>query len=374
MMKRLLYILLLALVVASCTDKLIENTDGELIPTKYAKGFEIFKIEEGYILKVPSRFEGDESTTQNYLLSSNSEYESNNNVIIHIPVMNVVCLSTTHCAFVSQLNKSQTIKGVGGADYIFNDQIRSRILNNEIADIGYDNQINIEKVIAMNPDVVFAYGIDNSSIASFQKLSEIGIPVVYVGDFLETTPLGRTEWLKFFGCFYDNLHYADEYFDSVENNYNTTKLEIEKSKVTKPDILLNMPWKGTWWVPGGKSYMANFINDAGGNYFMSEDSSTESIPLSIEEVFLTAKDADIWLNPNSADNKRQILNNDERLSEFEPINNQIFNNNKRINKFGGNDFYESGILHPDIILKDLNTIFSLEEIDPSDLYYYKEIK
>ncbi len=373
-MKRLFYILLLGFLAASCTDKLIENTDGELVPTNYAEGFEIFKIEEGYILKVPSRFKGEENSTQNYLLSSNTEYESNNNVIIHIPVMNVVCLSTTHCAFVSQLDKNQTIKGVGGADYIFNDEIRSQISNNEIADIGYDNQINIEKVIALNPDVVFAYGIDNSSIASFQKLSEIGIPVVFVGDFLETDPLGRTEWLKFFGCFYDNLDYATEYFDSVENNYNKIKAEIEASSKTKPNVILNIPWKGTWWVPGGKSYMANFINDAGGRYFLTDDSSTESIPLTLEEIFSTAGNADIWLNPNSVDNIRQILNNDDRLSEFEPIKNKIFNNNKRINKFGGNDFYESGILHPDKILQDLNIIFQKEKIDPAELFYYKEIR
>ena len=373
-MMKYIYILSITILSISCTNKINENTDGKIIENKYASKFEISKIEEGYILKVSDRFDDSNSKTQDYLLSSNSEYESNNNIIIHIPVMNVVCLSSTHSAFISQLGKTQSIKGVSGTDYLYNDEIRTLIKNNKITDIGYDNQVNIEKIISLNPDVVFAFGIDNSNMASYQKLTEIGIPIVFVGDFLETNPLGRTEWIKFFACFYDNLDYATEYFDSVEGNYNLIKESISKNEQEKEKILVNLPWKGTWWIPGGNSYFANFIKDAGGTYFLSDNSSQESIPLSIEEVYADAADCKIWLNTNSAENKRQIIKIDSRLADFKPINHRIFNNNKRINKYGGNDFYESGILHPDIILKDLNFIIKNKKDSDHELYYYKEIK
>jgi len=376
-MNKFYYILIIGIsaVLFSCKGNIIKNTDGELIRNKYSKGFEIYRIEEGFILKVKNSLSDADTNTSNYLLSSNSEYQSENNVIIHIPVTKVVCLSTTHCAFISQLDKISTIKGISSPEYVCDDGIRDMIFYDEIADIGYDNQINYEKIIAINPDVVFAFGVDNSGIASFQKLTDIGIPVVFVGDFTESKPLGRTEWIKFFACFYNKLDYAVEYFDSVENNYNSIVKEIEKNTHEKPSVLVSLPWKGTWWVPGGNSYFSNFIKDAGGNYIFANNDSNESIPLSIEEVFTQAKHAQIWLHPNNATYKRDILGVDSRLKEFDPYNNaSVFNNNKRENMYGGNDFWESGIIHPDIILKDLKAIFYPDSTNKTDLYYYKKLE
>ncbi len=373
-MKKTFYILFALISLLGCKSEFNQNTDGTVIPNKYSNGFEISSIEEGYILKVYDRFSKHETTTHNYLLSSKSDSESGNNEIIHIPVSKVVCISTTHCAFISQLDKSSTIKGISGLDYIYDDQIRDMIRNNQISEIGFDTQINIEEIISLNPDVVFAYGIDNNGISTFQKLSEIGIPVVYVGDFLENTPLGRTEWIKFFACFYDNFDYSCEYFDSIENNYNEIKNTVAEKNIKSPNILTNLPWKGTWWVPGSDSYFAHFISDAGGTYTMDNSNKKESVPLTIEEVFENSKDADIWINPNQITRKREVLETDSRLKDFPPYDNcKIYNNNKRVNIYGGNDFYESGILHPDIILNDLDIIFN-EGQKEGDLYYYQIIQ
>lgn len=374
-MKKIIYILLIPVILLyACTNDINQNTDGEVIKNKYAKGFEVSKIDEGFILKVFNNLGSGEAITYNYLLSSKSDSESGNNEIIHIPVSKVVCLSTTHCAFISQLDKSLSIKGISGLNYIYDDEIRELILNKHISEVGYDNQTNIEEIISLNPDVVFAFGIDNSGMSSYQKLSEIGIPVVYVGDFYETSPLGRTEWIKFFSCFYDNFDYACEYFDSVENNYIEIKDNIADKKTNEPEILLNLPWKGTWWVPGAKSYFANFIKDAGGIYKMVEGNENGSIPLTVEEVFANSQNADIWLNPNQITRKSEITDIESRLIDFKALKNaKIFNNNRRVNMYGGNDFYESGILHPDLILKDLGIIFH-ELGNPTELYYYQEIK
>ncbi|MBN2779028.1 MAG: ABC transporter substrate-binding protein [Bacteroidales bacterium] len=373
-MKKSFYILIIVfLTTISCRETPNLSTSGEVIKNSYAQGFEISKIEEGYIIKLKDRLTKSEST-HNYLLSSKGDYESGNNEIIHIPVTKVVCLSSTHCAFISCLEKTNSIKGISGLNYIYNDEIRKSIQMGEISEIGYDSQINLEKIIALNPDVVFAYGIDNSSMAGYEKLQEIGIPVIFVTDFLEETPLGRTEWIKFFSCFYDNFDYANEYFDSVANNYEQIKSEVSKTAITNPEVILNLPWKGTWWVPGKDSYFANFINDAGGIYKMTDKKGHESIPLSLEEIFANAQNAQIWLNPNSVIKKSEITNVEPRLKDFSPVNNcRIYNNNKRLNRYGGNDFYESGILHPDIILKDLVSIFHNNEPE-NELYYYQSVK
>lgn len=375
-MKNLIYILITVFtttIAHSCKGPELKNGEGIAISNKYATGFEISQIEEGYILKIKNRFDETSSLTYDYLLSSSTASASSNSVIIHIPVSKIVCLSTTHCAFISVLKKNTTIKGISSPQYVSNDEIQKMYNNGEIHDVGYDKQINFEKILSINPDVVFAFGVDNTSTANFQKLSEAGIPVIFVNDFIESTPLGRTEWIKFFGCFYNKFDFASEYFDSVENNYMNIQKSIQKD-IVMPKVLVSLPWKGTWWVPGGNSFFANFIYDAGGEYLFGDNKSTESIPLSIEEIFSSAKTADIWLNPNNADSRKEILSVDSRISLFPPYTEAlIYNNNLRKNRYGGNDFWESGIVQPDKILLDLKNIFHPDTSKNNFLYYYKKI-
>ncbi len=363
----------LIILFVSCSNNKIKTGEGKIIPNKYAKGFEIKQISEGYILKVKDYFNQNENNNFNYLLSLESEVKSNSNVIIKIPVSKVVCLSTSYSAFISELNMASTIKGLSTPDLVFNSEISQLIRANKIHDVGYDSQINYEKILAISPDVVFAFGINNSAKSNFQKLTDAGIPVVFINDYLESTPLGRSEWIKFFACFYDKLNMANEYFDSIENKYTEIKSNISHQE-NKPKILVSLPWKGTWWVPGGNSYFANFIKDAGGEYIFQNNSNSESQSLNIEEVFTQAKDCDIWLHPNNVNSKYEILSIDSRLAQFAPYNTaKIFNNNLRQNKAGGNDFWESGILHPDIILQDLINIFSTDPANDYKMYYYKPI-
>lgn len=372
-MKNIFLIILTITVLVACKGPVIKNGEGKILRNKYAIGFEISEVEEGYILKVKNRFGDDTDNTNDYLLSSSSESESGNNMIIHIPVSRVICLSTTHCAFISVLERISSIKGISSPEYVYDDGIQKMIANGEIYDVGYDNQINYEKIISLNPDVVFAFGVDNSSAANFQKLSDAGIPVIFVNDFTESTPLGRTEWIKFFGCFYDKLDFANEYFDSVETKYNSIKNNIP-DVATKPKVLVSLPWKGTWWVPGGNSYFSNFIKDAGADYIFADNDKTESISLSIEEVFSSASSADFWLHPNNADSRKDILSVDNRMNKFIPFENaHIYNNNKRKSRSGGNDFWESGIIHPDIILNDLKSIFYPDSTSKQNLFYYKKL-
>jgi iron complex transport system substrate-binding protein len=366
------YILSLCIIgITSCNNAPEMHTKGSSFQNKHAENFKINEISDGYILTV---FDGDMSIHEYLLSKSDSSKKITSDNIIRIPVKNVVCFSSTHCAFIDLLGHNNSIKAVSGTKYIYNSEIRKKIDENEILEIGYDNQIDYEKIIAIKPDVIFAFSVDNNAKAALQKFNELNIPVVYINEFIETELTGRTEWLKFFSCFYDELDFANYYCDSVFQIYDSLKYEVANYIADKPTVLSSMPWKGVWWSPGGNSYFSKLIDDAGGKYILKNNSNNESVPYSVEEVFGMAKNVDIWLNPNNYTSKSQMILADERLKVFEPLNNaKIYNNNKRISKYGGNDFWESGVLHPDIVMKDLIKIFHPEYNIQHNLYYYQRV-
>lgn len=353
-MKKLICIFVCLLVLSACVEQVAEPNVGR--GNRYSHNFEIRETAVGYDLSFPNNAQ---------VLHLSREIS---NSTIKIPVESVVCLSTTYSAFISQLGETSTIKGISGTKYVCDTLLQSMIKNGNVLEVGYDKQLDMERIISLSPDVVFAFGVDSESSAVFGKLDKMGIPVVFVDDYKESKPLGRTEWIKFFSCFYDKYDYACEYFDSVENNYLQIK-NLENDDA--PVVLVSMPWKGTWWVPGGDSFFANFIKDAGGKYIFDNE-STESTPLSIETVFSEATEAQIWLHPNEAKTRAEILNLEPRLEKFPPYHNaRIYNNNKLTADNGGSDFWESGVVHPDIILNDLHSIFNS---DSADLHYYIELK
>ncbi len=323
---------------------------------KYSQSFIITETNDGY----------DVLTVKNSKTFHLSREKSEG--AITIPIKSAVCFSTTYSAFITQLDELGTIKGIGGTQYVCDTSVIAKIKKGEIVEVGFDKQLDLEKIISLKPDVVFAYGVDNESMSGFLKLEKIGINVVVVDDYLESKPLGRTEWIKFFGCFYDKYDEAEHYFDSVENRYSEIK---ELSSEQQPKVLVSLPWKGTWWVPGGNSFFANFVRDAGGKYIFDND-ETDSQPYTIERVFAEAAEAEIWLHPYEKTQRMQILDVDSRLENFAPYKKaKIFNNNKITNAGGGSDFWESGIVHPDIVLSDLSKIFSGRA---DSLVYYIELK
>ncbi len=371
MLAKYLKILLLLLFTTSCSEPFHEQTKGIEIENEYAEYFKIYQISNGYILSV---IDNNNEQTE-YLLTRSLGQNNVSGNIIHIPVNRVVCFSSTHCSFINILGENNTIKGISGTDFIYNQNIRNKINDNIISEVGYENKIDYEKIVSLEPDVIFAYSLDKNTKASLQKFQDLNIPVVFINEYIEPKILGRTEWLIFFSCFYDKLEFAKSYCDSVFTNYYNLKKKLNTAELNKPRVLSSMPWKGVWWVPGGNSYFAKLIKDAKGEYIFADTKNNESLPLSIEEVFSKSEDVDIWLNPNHYSTKIDMLSTDNRLKYFTPYNSaRIYNNNRRVNPRGGNDFWESGIVHPDIILKDLIKIFHRNLAFDHDLYYYREVR
>ena len=162
-------------------------------------------------------------------------------------------------------------------------------------------------------------------------------------------------------------------FDSIAENYNNLKELVSKEKI-KPIVMSGLPWSGTWYVSGGKSYTAKLIEDAGGEFLWKSINSHESLPIDLETVFQKSNETDYWLNSGSAKTLKEIISVDSRLSNLKPFKNgKIYNNNARLSETGGNDYWESGVINPDVILKDLIVILHPGLLPGYKPFYYKNL-
>ncbi len=354
-----------------------ENQQADTLHLDAARFFSIIQ-HDGYTqLKVSNPWQGAKDVTYDYFLVKKDKKlppELKNATVIRTPVEKVITLSSTHIAELSVIDETKSITGISGKKYICNNEVYKKAQNGQIKDVGFPGKLNYELIINASPDIVLMYGIGPDVAVEVKKLDRLGIPAVLNGDYLEPDPLGKCEWVKFTASFFDKLLIAQHYFDSIQNKYNTLKKQLDTIS-DKPEVFCNVPWKGTWYMPGGNSYLAKLIDDASGDYIWRDDSSHESLSLSFEVVLNKAKNADIWLNPGQANFLSDITAMDERLAVFNPFNTGlVFNNNAKTNEHGGNDYWESGSVHPETLLGDLARIFHPEMFSSGELTYFKKLK
>jgi iron complex transport system substrate-binding protein len=294
--------------------------------------------------------------------------------VIFTPAKRVICLSTTHIGYLDALGELGSIIGLSGTNYVSNPEVKRGVSENRIREVGYEQGLNYEMILQLKPDVVFAFGVGAEINTQLNKLRDLGIPVVLVGEYLEQSPLAKAEWLKFFGAFFEKGEIAGSIFKKAKYNYQI--LRSMTSKITeRPTVLTGLPFKDTWWIAGGQSNLAVLIEDAGGKFLWRENQSKEAFPVSLEEVFLRAARADFWINCGSVNSKSELLAFDSRYSDLPAVkNSKIYNNNLRAVTGGGNDYWESGVVHPDLVLADLVKIFHPGMIDHKDFSYYKKIE
>jgi iron complex transport system substrate-binding protein len=341
--------------------------------TKYAEKFSIQTVGDYDILSVYSPWQNAASSSFQYLLGSDGENipdSLKDLTFIKTPLNNVVIMSTTFIPFIDTLGQLSSISAVSGGEFIYNKELGKKINKGLVRDIGYDQNLNYEVLVDLSPDVVFMYGVQTGIIQTVNKLKDFGIPVVLCADYLEPHPLGRAEWLKFFSLFYSELELANDIYIGIEKNYNS----IAKSSLTheeRPSVMLGLPWKDSWYIAGGSSYAAKLIHDAGGEYIYKDLENSEALPIDIEAVFYRCLDADIWINPGVATSLDMILEHDQRFESLNAFQQKsIYSNAKRTGIKGGNDYWESGIIHPDQILHDLSMIFRDSVQEESELQYY----
>ena len=374
-------IILLVIIFCSCRENRVsqvnppERTNNEI---KYAEHFYLEKHDNYTKLVLIDPWQKSEGVRFNYFLTrrgSKTNINADSSEIITVPVRKVILMSTTYLPMVSILGDEESIKGVSGTGFIFDNKIRSRVSEGLIHDVGYEENLNKELIFRLAPELIIAYGVGSEAAGNFRKLQESGIKIFFNADYLENSPLGRAEWIKVFGLLFGKEKRADSVFNILENNYKEIKSYVNSRVDSRPSVMLGLPYRDSWFISPGNSFIGNLIEDAGGNYIWKDMKADFSLPMSFENVYINASKADFWLNTGNAQRLDDIISVDPRLAYFNSVQKgNLFNNNKRISEGGGNDFWESGILHPDIILKDIASILHPGLYPDYEPFYYKKLK
>jgi iron complex transport system substrate-binding protein len=292
---------------------------------------------------------------------------------LEIPLRRVVALSTTYIPQIVAIGEAESVVGVDTAAAVSSPELRARLASGKAFETARNGTPNVELLISLEPDAIFAYGMGNEW-DQHPKLAEAGLPVVISGEWNETDPLARAEWIKFIAAFYDKEGLASSYFDKAAREYERVRALAAATR-ERPRVLVNGPFQGSWTVSGGKSYMARFLADAGSSYLWGGDPSTGGLVLSVEAVYERALEADVWLNPAlDVNSKVDIAALDPRLASLRAVAaGRVWNNNLRMSPGGGSDYFESAILNPDKVLVDLVKIFHPELLADRGFTYYKNV-
>lgn len=378
---RIVFYLLFILLSGSCSTGSRHNKSGEPADTKpgnkAASGFSITDFGTYRRLTVIDPWQ---KSTHNrfdyYLLDQGAPLPDSckDQPVFRTPVQRAVCLSTTHIGFLDALKQTHTIVGLSGSAYLSNPELKQGIAAQRVHEVGYEQGLNYELMLQLKPDVVFAYGVGSEINVQLNKLRDLGIPVVLIGEYLEQSPLAKAEWIKFFAPFFNKQAEAGKLFDSIQSNYESIR-HLAAAQMEKPSVLTGLPFKDTWWMAGGQSNLAMLIRDAGGNFLWHDNPSKEAFPVSLEEVFLRASKADFWINCGTVGSMTELMAFDKRFSDLPAVKQkQVYNNNLRSTDGGGNDYWESGVMHPDQILQDLVNILHPGIKAQKTFFYFKKIE
>ncbi len=285
-------------------------------------------------------------------------------LVINVPVRNVVCMASNYVACLSAVGCDSVVTAVSGARYISDPKVRDRYPES-LYDIGYESTLDLERIVCLAPDMVAAYAVSSAPSAQMSRVSSFGIPVLTLYDNFEHHPLARAEYVRLFGLLAGRGQAADSLFSAVESRYlSLSRMSaLGPTSAAGPDrsavkVLLNIPYGGAWYIPGAENYMSCLIRDAGGEVLGAEPGKSVSSVVTLEKALKLSREADFWLNTGWCRTREQLAGVNPMFSLFLAGDSlKIFNNIRRVTPDGGNDFWESGAVRPDLILHDLVHIF-----------------
>lgn len=376
--KSFLSLCLLIVLLAACNGKKtasISDFSNQLYTPEYASGFSI-KGADGYessIITVTNPWQGADSITTQLFIARGGESapEGFTGQVLEVDASRIVAMSSTHIAMLNAIGEAGRVVGVSGIDYISNPVISAN--RDSIGDVGYEGNINYELLISLDPDLVLLYGVNGASSME-GKLNELGIPFMYVGDYLEESPLGKAEWMVALSEVVGKRTEGEQVFGGIPVRYNDLKKRVADTVLDAPSVMLNTPYGDSWFMPSTESYVARLVKDAGGDYIYKKNTGNASLPVDLEEAYKLTSEADMWLNVGMANSLDELRTSCPKFSDTRCFRNgSVWNNNLKTNVAGGNDYYESAVVNPDILLRDLVKIFHPELVE-EDFVYYRRLK
>ena len=352
----------------------VVQLEGDSVPVEYAD-FEIVEFADYKIVTVEDPWPNAEKTYR-YLLAEKDavipaglQYDEK----VEIPVEEIVVTSTTHIPSLEILGEEKSLTGFPGLEYVSSEKTRALISEGKIKELGKNEALNTEILLELQPDVVVGFSIDGSN-KSLRNIEKSGIPVVFNADWTEKSPLGKAEWIKFFGAFYNKTEEAIAFFNQIEKEYLEAK-KLAENAISEPTVVAGSMYKDQWYLPYGDSWHAKFIKDAGGIYLFSDTSGSGSLSLSFEAVLEKAKDAQFWLGPAQFQSYEELINASphyKRFAAFQERN--IFTFSSVKGETGGVVFYELAPNRPDLVLKDLISILHPGLLPNYETTFYKPLQ
>ena len=289
--------------------------------------------------------------------------------VVTTPVTSLYSGSTSHLGSLAALDSLDVLTGVASKSLISEKQVLDRVAEPGVVEYAAAGTVDAEAVVAGKPQVVITAGTDDPAYAAIQAA---GIPVLADAEWLESDPLGRAEWVKYFAALTGKEAAAATFFDGVTEAYNA--LADKLSSATPVQVVPGQPYQGTWFVPGGESFNARLIADAGGTTAWASDTSTGSISTDVETVLANSGQAPVWLASTTWTTKAEALAEEPRFADFQAFKTgNVWNAAKDVTATGANNYYELGVVRPDLILGDLVAILHPDQLPGHEFAFYLQL-
>ncbi|SHE77446.1 ABC transporter substrate-binding protein [Chryseobacterium takakiae] len=329
--------------------------------------------------------EQKKSASEPVLISNHVQYTEENGILNiqsgnfsytfkenQLPFKKIILLNASMAGYITEIGAENLIVGAASPEYIYSENIQKLLKDGKIQNVGNEQKYDVEKIISLKPDAIFT-----NHIASFDNtyklLKDNGIQVIFLDEYLEQNPLEKTAYIKLFGKLFGKSDKAIAKYDEIIKNYKDLKQLASKAK-EKPTVLANEMYGDIWYLPGGKTSLAHFISDANANYILKNNTEEKAVTMSFEEVFAKAGQVQYWINAGNHPSKKEMLTMNPVYSKL-----PVFNDGKIYvitgkEKAKANDFFESGVVRSDLVLKDYIKIFHPELLPDYQLTYMKELQ
>lgn len=362
-MKKWYFLFLIGFLLTGCREtpkpeKAVTVPPQKTWTPRYARGFTVAYAGDGVVyLTIKNPWPGAERDFRYALVPREkiSEFTPPGegvDGVIGTPAKRIILTSTTHIPALETLGLEDRLVGFPGLDYISSPKTRKRIEAGAVAELGANEQLNTERVLSLDPDLIVGFGVSGAP-SSYQALEASSIPVVYNGDWMEENPLGKAEWLLFFGLLLGEEGAAQSTFEKVESEYQQARA-LAAGATTSPTVLSGALYRDVWYLPGGESWAAQFIKDANARYLWEDTPGNGSLSLGLETVLDKGADADFWIAPSQFTSYAEMARSNQHYTQFRAFRDKkIYTYARSRGPGAGMLYYERGPGRPDLILKDL---------------------
>jgi len=363
-------VLIMSIIMLSCNQKQKQKESWKKqneIPLKYANGFKIIENDnyKQIIIYDPDNTDDIISRLKIFPKSYKGKLKERE---IKAPVEKIICLSSTQLAYFIELNTINHIVALNSSKYLFNEKVNNKIDNGSIKRVGKEGNFNVELIAGIDPDLIL---VSPFKTGGYDALKNLGIPLLPIASYNEKRPLGRAEWIKLIGHLTGKKRYADSVFQSIDSTYNHY-LSLVSDVEHRPTVFSGRFTSGSWYVPGGKSFIANLIHDAGADYIFDNNKKGGS-PLDFEAVYSKGHDADFWrlqVSQPPGFTMEKFKKEDARYADFKAFKDtNIIFCNIRVKPY-----YEENPVKPHILLGDFIHHFHPDLLKDYNPRYYELLK